>query len=266
MSTADTIRVPLSSNTPPYRIDEVGPRDSYVRIRRLGSDLLVLVPPGDGAVGFRARLVEELRAYAARRVSTRRFDGVLGAVLFVVVPLLLLVATLVTAAGVSPLPPGSVLARAAPIVLAALLLGYVAVLLEPRYGLVESVTTVPYPRDPEDALRGMDGAGIRYLGVNELAGGPAMEALRHDVLARPGSLHPEEWAALWALAARDDLYPSALVSIRELAWLRLEESMTAGARGFAAQMQVAIEAFECAQAHLPPTSPGEITGTQEEAS
>jgi len=140
------------------------------------------------------------------------------------------------------------------------------VLLEPRYGLVESVTTVPYPRDPEDALRGMDGAGIRYLGVNELAGGPAMEALRHDVLDRPGSIHPEEWAALWALAARDDLYSSALVSIRELAWLRLEESMTAGARGFAAQMQVAIEAFECAQAQLPPTSPGEISGTEEEAS
>src|SRR5699024_7054188 len=64
---------------------------------------------------------------------------------------------------------------------------------------------------------------------------------------------------------RDDLYPSALVSIRELAWLRLEESMTAGARGFAAQMQVAIEAFECAQAQLPPTSTSESSGTEEEA-
>lgn len=266
MSTADTIRVPLSSNTPPYRIDEVGPQDCYVRIRRQGSDLFVLVPPGDGAVGFRTRLVEELRAYAARRISTRRFDGVLAAVLFVVVPLLLLVASLATTAGVSPLPPGSVLARAAPIVSLTGLLGYVVVLLAPRYGLLDAVTTVAYPRDPEDALRGMDGAGIRYLGVNELAGGPAMEALRHDVLDRPGSIHPEEWAALWALAARDDLFPSALVSIRKLAQLRLDEATTAGARGFAAQMQVAIEAFESAQAHLPPTSPGEITGTQEEAS
>src|SRR5699024_7467110 len=127
-------------------------------------------------------------------------------------------------------------------------------------------TTVAYPRDPEDALRGRDGAGLRYLSIDELRGDAAMEALRHDVLARPGSLHPEEWAALWALAARDDLYPSALVSIRELAWLRLEESMTAGARGFAAQMQVASEAFECAQAQVPPASPGEISGGAEEGS
>ena len=266
MSTADTIRVPLSSNTPPYRIDEVGPRDCYVRIRRPGPDLLVLVPPGDGAIGFRTRLVEELRAYAARRISTRRLDGVRAAVLFLAVPLLLVAATVATAAGVSPFPPGSILARATPIVSLAVLLGYVVVLVPPRYGLIEAVTTVAYPRDPEDALRGMDGAGIRYLSIDELRGDAAMEALRHDVLDRPGSIHPEEWAALWALAASDDLYPSALVSIRKLAWLRLEEAMTAGARGFAAQMQVAIEAFECAQAQLPPTSPGEISGTEEEAS
>src|SRR5699024_7890124 len=266
MSTADTIRVPLSSNTPPYRIDEVEPRDCYVRIRRPGSDLLVLVPPGDGAAGFRTRMVEELRAYAARRISTRRLDGVLTAVLFVAVPLLLVTATVATAAGAVPFPPGSVLARAAPIALAALLLGYVTFLLAPRYGLLEAVTTVAYPRDPEDALRGMDGAGLRYLSIDELRGDAAMEALRHDVLARPGSLHPEEWAALWALAARDDLYPSALVSIRELAWLRLEASMTAGARRLRAQRQGAIEAFECAQAQLPPTSTSEISGTEEEAS
>jgi len=266
MSTADTIRVPLSSNTPPYRIDEVAPRDCYVRIRRPCPDLLVLVPPGDGAFGFRTRLVEELRAYAAREVSTRRFDGVLAAVMFVVVPLLLVAATVATAAGIAPLPPGSVLARAAPIVLAALLLGYVTFLLAPRYGLLEAVTTVAYPRDPEDALRDMGESEIRYLSIDELRGDAAMEALRHDVLARPGSLHPEEWAALWALAARDDLYPSALVSIRKFAQLRLEESTTAGARGFAAQMQVAIEAFESAQAQLPPTSTSEISGTEEEAS
>src|SRR5699024_4669633 len=148
------------------------PRDCYVRIRRPCPDLLVLVPPGDGAFGFRTRLVEELRAYAARKVSTRRFDGVLAAVMFVVVPLLLVAATVATAAGIAPLPPGSALGRVAPIVLAALLLGYVAVLVAPRYGLLDAATTVAYPRDPEDALRGMDGAGIRYLGVNELAGDP----------------------------------------------------------------------------------------------
>src|SRR5699024_5846959 len=123
----------------------------------------------------------------------RRLDGVRAAVLFLAVPLLLVAATVATAAGVSPFPPGSILARATPIVSLAVLLGYVVVLVLPRYGLIEAVTTVASPRDPEEA-------------------------------------------------------------------------MTAGARGFAAQMQVAIEAFECAQAQLPPTSPGEISGTEEEAS
>src|SRR5699024_4610864 len=236
-----------------------------LRARR-GPALPVPAPPGVAAAGSRTRLLGTRRAPPARQVSTRHFDGVLAAVLFVVVPLLLLVATVATAAGVAPLPPGSVLVRAAPIVSLTLLVGYVAVLLAPRYGLLEAVTTVAYPRDPEDALRGMDGAGIRYLSIDELRGGPAMESLRHDVLDRPGSIHPEEWAALWALAARDDLYSSALVSIRKLAHLRLDEATTAGARGFAAQMQVAIEAFESAQAQLPPTSPGEISGTEEEAS
>lgn len=257
------VRVPLASNTPPYGIDEVGEQDCYVRIRRPGPDLLVLVPPGDGAAGFRTRLIGELQAYAARQISTRRFDGVLAAILFLAIPLLLVAATVSAAAGISPFSPGAPLARAAPIAVAALLLGYTALLFVPRYGLVETVTTVTYPRDPEDALRDIDGSGIRYLCEDELRGDAAMEALRHDVLARPASIHPEEWAALWALAARDDLYPSALVSIRKLAQLRLDEATAAGARGFSAQMQVAIEGFESAQAQVPPTSPGDSSDTEE---
>src|SRR5699024_10297625 len=71
----DTIRVPLASNTPPYRIDEVGEHDCYVRIRRPGPDLLALVPPGDCATGFRTRLISELQAHASRQIATRRLDG-----------------------------------------------------------------------------------------------------------------------------------------------------------------------------------------------
>lgn len=259
----DTIRVPLASNTPPYRIDEVGERDCFVRIRRPGPDLLALVPPGDRAPGFRTQLIAELQAYAARRISTRRFDGMLIVLLFVVLPLLLVAATVATAASLSPFPAGSVLARALPVMFLALLVGYVVVLLAPRYGLIESFTTVVYPRDPEDALADMPDAGIRYLSEDDLRGDAAMESLRHDVLTRPASIRPEEWAALWALAARDDLYPSALVSIRDLARLRLREATRFGARGFSAQMQVALEGFESALAAAPPTSPGDSTDTEE---
>lgn len=259
----DTIRVPLASNTPPYRVDEVGDRDCYVRIRRPGADLLALVPPGDCAPGFRTQLVAELQAYAARRISTRRFDGVLMALLFAVLPMLLLAATVVTAAGLSPIPEGSVLARALPVMFLAILTAYVIVLLAPRFSLIESFTTVAYPYDPEDALADMPDAGIRYLSEDDLHGDAAMEALRHDVLDRPESIRPEEWAALWALAARDDLYSSALMSIRDLARLRLREATRSDARVFSAQMQVALEGFESALTRSPPTSSGESTDTEE---
>src|SRR5699024_6003842 len=262
----DTIRVPLASNTPPYRIDEVGEHDCYVRIRRPGPDLLALVPPGDCATGFRTRLISELQAHASRQIATRRLDGLLIALLFVAIPLLLVSACIAAAAGITPFPAGSVLARSTPIVMLALLLGYVVVMLIPRHGLVDQVTSVPYPRDPEDALGEMEESGIRYLREDDLRGDTAMEALRHDVLARPGSVNPEEWAALWALAARDELYASALVSVRDLARLRLAEATRSGARGFSAQMQVAIEGFESALTQPPPTSSGEEYTDTEEAS
>src|SRR5699024_8674012 len=153
-----------------------------------------------------------------------------------------------------------------PIVMLALLLGYVVVMLIPRHGLVDQVTSVPYPRDPEDALGEMEESGIRYLREDDLRGDTAMEALRHDVLARPGSVNPEEWAALWALAARDELYASGLVSVRDSARLRLAEATRSGARGFSAQMQVAIEGFESALTQPPPTSSGEEYTDTEEAS
>lgn len=73
----DTIYGPLHSNAPPYRIDESGNGDCCVRIRRGGPDLLVLVPPGDGAPEFRSRLIAELQAYSVRSISTRRFGRLL---------------------------------------------------------------------------------------------------------------------------------------------------------------------------------------------
>ncbi|WP_263310028.1 hypothetical protein [Brachybacterium atlanticum] len=77
----DTIHVPLSTNSPPYRIDRAAGGDCFVRIHRRGPDLLVLVPPGDGAREFRCRLIAELRAYSVRSVVTRRRGRLLATVL-----------------------------------------------------------------------------------------------------------------------------------------------------------------------------------------
>jgi len=77
----DTIHVPLSTNSPPYRIAEAVNGDCCVRIRRNGPVLLVLVPPGDGAREFRCRLIAELQAYSVRSVAERRFDRLRSVVL-----------------------------------------------------------------------------------------------------------------------------------------------------------------------------------------
>jgi len=78
---SDTIHVPLSANFPPYRIDESGNGDCCVRIRRGGPDLLVLVPPGDGAPEFRSQLIAELQAYSVRSIVSRSFGGLLSMLL-----------------------------------------------------------------------------------------------------------------------------------------------------------------------------------------
>lgn len=77
----DTIHVPLSTNSPPYRIDVTADSDCCVQIRQRGPDLLVLVPPGDGARDFRCRLIGELQAYSVRYVVTRRFGRLRSGVL-----------------------------------------------------------------------------------------------------------------------------------------------------------------------------------------
>lgn len=73
----DNIHVSFASNSPPYRIDDAAVGDCCVRFRRRGPDLLVLVPPGDGAPEFRSRLIAELQAYAVRNIAPRRFGQVL---------------------------------------------------------------------------------------------------------------------------------------------------------------------------------------------
>lgn len=73
----DAIHVPLSSNSPPYQIDDAAGGDCCVRIRRRGPELLVLVPPGDRAPEFRSRLIAELQAYSVRSIETRRFGRLL---------------------------------------------------------------------------------------------------------------------------------------------------------------------------------------------
>lgn len=265
MSTSgtDTVSVPLSSNQPPYRVDDVSDSDCYVRIRRPGSDVLVLVPPGDDAAGTLSILLTELKAYATRNIATRRYDNLLFALLFVVVPLLLLATLGLTAAGPFGFPDGSVLHRAMPILMLAVLVSYLLIAVAPRVGLLHALTTVEYPKDPLVALRDMPETGIRYLTEGDFRDDAALEALRHDVLARPESVRSEEWAALWVLAARDSLYGSALVTVKELAQLRLTENKRAGARQFSAQMQVALEGFESATQSPPPTSPSESTDVEE---
>lgn len=73
----DAIHLPLSSNSPPYRIDDVAGGDCCVRVRTRGSDLLVLVPPGDRAPEFRSLLIAELQAYSVRSIVTRSFGRLL---------------------------------------------------------------------------------------------------------------------------------------------------------------------------------------------
>lgn len=73
----DAIHVPLSSNSPPYRIEKAADGDCCVCIRRRVADLLVLVPPGDRAPEFRSRLIAELQAFSVRSIETRRFGRLL---------------------------------------------------------------------------------------------------------------------------------------------------------------------------------------------
>lgn len=77
----DTITVPLTTNSPPYRIGHAADGDCFIRIHRRGSDLLVLVPPGDGAREFRCRLIAELQAYSVRSAVTRRRGRLLARIL-----------------------------------------------------------------------------------------------------------------------------------------------------------------------------------------
>lgn len=254
----DTVLVPLSSNAPPYRIDDVATGDHYVRIRKVGPDVLALVPPGDDAAGFRDTLVAELRAYSLRDIATLRYDRLLYALLFVAVPMVGMALLVCLSLDVFTVLRGSVLERTAqPIVIAALV-GYGALVLLPKVGLAHTLTSARYPSDPEYALREMPESGIRYLTEDDLRdGSAAMDALRHDVLGDPGSVRAEEWAALWVLAARDQLYGSALVTTRKLAQIRLEEIIAHRSREFSAEMQVSLEDLENTPSQPPPTSPGE---------
>lgn len=256
-ASCDTVHVPLSSNTPPYRIDDVSDGDYYVRVRRRGTDVLALVPPGDGALGFRARLVAELQAYSTRSIPTRRYGTLLCILLFGVIPAVLLAMLGSITAGLFGFLEGSVLEDTMPVAILALLVGYGIIVVAPRAGLAHTITSATYPADPEDALRDLSNAGIRFLTEGDLRGGLAMETLRHDILVAPHTIRPEEWSALWVLAARDGLYGSALFSVQRLAELRLDESVRRRAWEFSVEMQVALDDLESATALVPPTSPGE---------
>lgn len=258
-SRCSTIDVPLSSNGPQYWIDDVSEGDCYARIRRSGTDVLVLVPPGDDALGFRARLITELQARETRSIVTRRYEALLSILLFGVIP------AAFSAAGVFGFLDGSVLERSAPLAIFAILMTYVLVVLAPRTVLARRHTSVTCPSDPEVALREMPEAGIRYLTEDDLRGGLAMDSLRHDIFVAPHTIRPEEWSSLWVLAARDGLYASALSTVRRLAELRLDESVRRRAHEFSVEMQLALDDLESASFTVPPTSPGEHTDQEEAA-
>ncbi|UQN30496.1 hypothetical protein [Brachybacterium kimchii] len=263
----DTVLIPLSRNCPPYRIDDVSADSRYVRIRKTGPDVLALVPPGDDAGGYRIRLISELQAYSTKSITTRRYHRLLYALLFGFAPLLLIAALIVTSAGLIPMPDNSVLSSTAPIVCLGVLIIYLVLMLTPNVGAAYTLTSAVYPTNPEYALRDIStsGSGIRYLTEDDFAGEAAMEALRHDVLSLPESVGKEEWAALWVLAARNHLYASALVSIRKLAQLRLDQILKERRREFAAELQVCLEDLGDTSSQSPPTSPGEGTDTREAA-
>ncbi|MCG7308317.1 hypothetical protein [Brachybacterium sp. ACRRE] len=263
----ETVLVPLSHNRPPYRIDDVSSDSRYVRIRKTGPDVLALVPPGDDAHGYRTRLINELQAYSTKSITTRRYDRLLYVLLFGFVPLLLIASLFVTSAGMIPLPDNSVLSSTAPILCLGALVMYLVLALTPNVGVAYTLTSAVYPTNPEYALRDIvaSGSGIRYLTEDDFTSEVAMEALRHDVLDRPSSVGAEEWAALWVLASRDSLYASALVSVRKLAQLHLDQTLKERKREFAAELQVCIEDLGDTSPSAPPTSPGEGTDTREAA-
>lgn len=261
----NAVRVPLSSNGPPYWIDDASEGDCYVRIRRRSSNVLALVPPGDDARGFRARLITELQAHSSRPIVTRRYDTLLSILLFGVVPVALLGMSGSIAAGMFGFFKETVLEYTAPVATLAILVGYSLVLLAPRSGLAQLLTSVDSPSDPVDALRDTSESEIRYLTEDDLRGGLAMETLRHDVLVAPAKIRPEEWSALWVLAARDGLYASALSSVRRLAELRLDETVRRRAHEFSVEMQLALDDLESTSVLVPPTSRGEHTDQEEAA-
>lgn len=250
----DALHVPLASNAPPYRIDEAADGDCCVPLHRDGPDLLVLVPPGDGAADFRGRLISELQAYSVGSIVTRRYDRLLALLLYGVIPPLLVALVAVTGAGLFGFLAGSMLEHTAPFAALALLLGYGVVLLVPRLGLAPLLLSASYPADPLDALRDMPGSGLCYLTVDELSGGPAMDALRRTLPNSPASILPEERTALWVLGGRDQFYPSALSAVCRLAELRFDETVEARAREFAVEMQVVLDELESASGLAPPTS------------
>ena len=95
---------------------------------------------------------------------------------------------------------------------------------------------------------------LRFLTVDELSGGPAIDTLRRTLLDSPGSIRPEERSALWVLAAHDRFYPSALPVVRRLAELRFVETVESRAREFAVEMQVTLDELESEGMVAPPTS------------
>lgn len=261
----DPVLVPLSANVPPYAIDPTTNGDHYIRIRRAGPDLLVLVPPGADAPDLRDQLITEMKARAVEKIGPFRRSRSRHTAAFCLIVAALLAAG--SAAAVTGLYRSTevVIALLALIVVAAAAVAYTA---PKAISLLGAGGCAVYPRDPQTLLDDLPPeARIRFLTEDDLRGDGsiAMTAMHKDVLESPSTILPAEWAVLWHLAARDELYASSLVTVNRLAEFRLDESLQDNHREFAVEMQLSLDDLERIPAKLPPTSPGEDSDTKEAA-
>lgn len=259
----NVISVPLSSRKVPYRLEADG-AGRYVRIRRPGPDLIVLVPPGMNADDHETALRDAMRGAVTTRIKDRRFDLLLKILTFVVVPLVL-VACIAVSNSRAVLTALPYIALSLQIAFLVALVAYVVYLLLPAYGGIASLTSVNYPADPETLMRRLrDDSGFRYLTDRTFVGSRQLTSLRRGVIDFPQDVDDATWANLWVLAGGGELYPSAALALDDAAARYERQSVDRFGSDFQAELDSALDDFDYVAPSEPivapvsPDSPVEI--------
>ena len=262
----DHILVPNSSQRTPYRIDEAD-NSHYIRIRQPGPDIIVLVPPGSSASDHRAFLQSSMRSTARSAVADRSADAVLKVLLFIVMPLIFVAATVFLGTDVVGTPPGledfeGALGGA----LIAAVIVYALFLFLPRVGVASALFNTRYPAKPEYLLRQMrDDLGVRYLTERTFAGDQSLVTLRRTVLDRPEEVPEGIWSTLWILAGGEDLYPAAIRKLHRQARDFEDEIVDSRTGPFEAEYRVTLEDFESSRAADNSESNADLTSDPDES-